>query len=139
MPGQPEQLRQPADMGIDRDAIVDPEGIPQHHVCRLAAHPGEDPEGLHVGWHFAPVPLHQAGRHPDQIAGLVAEKPGGTDQLLDLTLIGLRQRLRGRVPGKQGWGHHVDPQVGTLGGQDGCHQQFEGGEVVEGAVSIGIG
>ena len=70
--------------------------------------------------------------------GLVAEEAGGADELFEL-----RQgsaAMAGRGEGlEERRRDHVDAHVGALGGEDGGHQQFPRGAVVEGALGVGVG
>src|SRR5205085_2463576 len=82
LPGEAEQGGQALYVRVHHDPFILPEPRPQHHVRGLAADARELDQGLHGVGHFAPVLLEQALRHPDDGPGLVPEKPGTVNLLL---------------------------------------------------------
>ena len=102
-------------MGVDRDPFTQAIGVAEHAVRGLAADPRKGSELRHRSGNLAVVIGNQRTRQADQAAGLVAEEPGGSNDLLDLRLLRLRERERIGPAPKELRGDHVDPHIGALG------------------------
>ena len=134
---EPQPVRDPKDMGVDRDAFVDAEGVAQHDVRGLSADPGKADHGRDGPRQLAPMLLDETAREADDALRLRAEETGRADDVLDLGAA--RHR-----PGFPRWGiarraagvTQVDALVGALGGEDGGHGQLEGVAILEGATAL---
>jgi hypothetical protein len=76
--------------------------------------------------------------HSDQAPGLVAEEPGGFDDLFYIYRAGLSQLECCGVASKERGRDQVYPRIGALRGEDRRAQQLECISVVEGALSVGV-
>ena len=123
--GEAEATRDAPDVGVNDHALVDAEGVAQHHVGGLAAHAGESDEIGHGAGNLSAVILDECASHALQGAGLVAEETYGPDLLLQLRQVGLRVVLRGVVLLEETFRDLVDSDVGALGGEDGRHQKLK--------------
>ena len=94
--GQTQSLRQPADVGVDRQARQT-ERDAAHHIAGLAADAGQRDEVVESGRHLAAISIEQAVGHSQQVARLVLVEAGRANQIFDLCRIGLRQFDRRRV------------------------------------------
>lgn len=128
--GPAEPAGEPAHVGVHRDA-GDAERVAEHDVRRLAADAGQRHQVLQPGRHLAVEPLDQRPSEALQRAGLGAEEPGGSDEVLELGRVGARVARGVRVAGEQRRRDLVDPHVGGLRGQHRRHQQLERGAEVE--------
>ena len=82
--GEAEPVRDAQDVRVDRDALVDVEGVAEDDVRGLAADAGQGDEPGHAARHLAAVALDEAPGEADDAARLGAEEAGGADDLLDV-------------------------------------------------------
>src|SRR5205085_11782318 len=84
--GESEPLRDTGHMGVDYDSFRFSKSIAEHHVCRLAADPGQRPEFLHgIGNTSAIFFRDDTGGSADALC-LIAKKSGGLNRLFQLRL-----------------------------------------------------
>ena len=128
---------EPANVGVHGDAR-DVEGVAEDDVGCLAGDAGQRQQFLHGAGDRAAVLLDQKPAALLNIAGLVAEKAGGADHVLQLGAVGLRERGGIGITAEEGRSDHVDALVGTLGGQDGGDQELQWIGEGQGAMRVGI-
>src|SRR6185295_17155317 len=75
VPGEPESLAQSGDMGVHRDAFVDPKGIPQDDIGGLPPHAWEGPKLFHGAGHHPAVLRHDRFAIPIRLLALLRKKP----------------------------------------------------------------
>src|SRR5688500_2753153 len=68
---------EPLHVGVDHDALVDPERVAEDHVRGLAAHAWKRRELVERAGDFAAVLAHHRAREADDVLRLVPEEPGG--------------------------------------------------------------
>ena len=136
--GKAQLTRDTDAVGIRHHHAGDMVDVPQNEVGRLASHPRELQQVLHIVGHLAVKLLQHHLRGGHDVPGLGPEKAGGVDVRLHLGDIGLSQGFQGGETGKQGGSHHVYPLVGTLGRQADGKQQLVGLGIVEGADPLRI-
>jgi hypothetical protein len=124
-------------VGVDGDAR-DAERVAEDDVRGLAADAGQRHQVDQTAGDLAVVPLLQRPTELDQRIGLVAEEPGGPDQLLQLRPVGARVGRGGRVAREELRGDLVDPLVGALGREDRGDGQLQRSLVVQLAVRVGV-
>ena len=112
--------------------------VAQNQVGGLAAHTGQLEQLLHGVGHPAAVLLHQHAGGGYNVPGLGPEEAGGMDIGFHLGGVGLGQRLQGGKAGKEGGSDHVDPLIGTLGGQTHGKEQLVGLGVLERTEPFGV-
>jgi len=139
VPGQRKPLADSGDMGIDRDPFVSPVGISQDDIGGLAPDAGQGAKLLHGVGHLSAVLCHDCLRHSDQALGLVAEEPGGLDDLFELRLSSLSQGSHIGISGEQDRGHQIHPRIGALRREDRRAEQLKGIAMVQRAGCVGIG
>ncbi len=137
-PDKAESAAEAGDVGINDDAFVEPEGVTENDVGSFASDPGQGDEGVHGGGDLATVVFDKGAAAVLDVFGFAAEEAGGLDDSFDA----------GEWSGGEGGGvgklrkepgsHHVDADVGALGGEDGGDKELEWPLVVEFAVGVGI-
>ena len=136
---QPEQGREPLDVGVDHDTFVLSEPGAEHHIRGFATDAREPHQLVHRVGHLAAVALDQRLGHPDDRLGLVPEESGAVDLLLENLRVGAGVVPRGTILREQGGGDDVDPCIGRLGGENRGDEQLECAGVVQRAGRVGIG
>jgi hypothetical protein len=139
LPTQAKQTAQPGDVGVDRNPFIDSKRIAEDDIGCLASHPWQAPELIHGAGYLAAVIGHHGLGHADEALGLVAEEPGGFDDLFQLGRVGPGQLDRGGVAPEQGGSDQIDPRVGALGREDGGTEQLVGVLVVQRATGVRVG
>jgi hypothetical protein len=122
---QTEPARDTPDVGVHDHALVDAEGVAEDHVGGLAAYAGEPDELGHGTRNLSSMVLNEYASHVPYGAGLVAEETCGSDLFLQAAEVGLCVVFRGAVLLEQPLRDLVDPDVGTLGGEDRRHQKLK--------------
>ena len=133
-----ESLGEAFDVGIDNDADVDVEGVAEDDVCGLAGDAAQREELVHRGGNLTSEAFDDGLHRFVNGAGFISEQADGLDEGLDLLgscsgVVGWRWET-----GKESGRGLVDADIGGLGGEDGCDQEFVGRGVDELAVRIGI-
>ena len=104
----------------------------------LRAMPGSAQQFFHGAGDLASVLLDQQPAALLNIAGLVAEKAGGADHVLQLGAVGLRERGGIGIAAEERRSDHVNALVGALGREDGGDQELQWIGEGEGAMRVGI-
>ena len=121
--GQAQPAREARDVSVDSESR-DVEGNAQHHIGGFATNTGQLDEIFHPSRHLTPVALDDSACRTHDGFCLLAEEAGWLDQPFKLGRVGVGEVLDSRVAAKEPGGNHVDPLVGALGAEDGCHQQL---------------
>ena len=136
--GQPQPLRQPLHVRIHHHPLRLTINLAQYHVGRLAGHARQHQQRGHLVWHLLAVLCHQQMGRLLNVARLLPVEAGRAHNFLQRGPVGGGQGGRVWVAGKQHRRHLVHPFVGTLGGENGGHQQLQGIVIVQGAVGVGV-
>jgi hypothetical protein len=114
-------------MRINGNARLLAERVKQDDIGGFARHPRQPEEILHRARDRAVKgSLYHAGRGNDMPC-LIAEEPGGSDVLLQRSLLGAGIVPHRTVFPEQLFRDDIDPLIRALCGQHGRHQQFPGG------------
>lgn len=124
VPREAQPAGQTPNVSIDRDT-GSIEGIAEDDVRSLTAHTGQRNQLIESGRNLSPVSLDDGSAARADVAGLVPEKPGGFDQLLELVLIRFGEVARAAIPCEEPRRDHVHSRVGALCREDGGDQQLE--------------
>ena len=122
---QAEPLRQPRDVRVHDHAGVEVEGVAENDIRRLAPDAGERREFVHGARHFAAEFFHQRNAAGLDVFGLVVEKAGRLDGLLQFHPRRLRIIRRRTVFFEQFPRHQIDAFVRALRGENGGDEQLE--------------
>ncbi len=117
-------VRDPEHMGIDSESLL-PERHVEHHVRRLAAHPGKRLKRLAVHRHLAAVLVPENTRQVRDVPGLGSVQANGPDERRDPVLAKIRHPGRRVRNAKQGWRRAVHAFIGSLGGKDDGDEERE--------------
>lgn len=152
--------QQPHQIPFDTDRIVFPS--PSQPLCNTfdmrVNHNGRSAESNtanHIG-RFTPNPrqlnksVHSPGNPPlkffsqytsapQQMTRLIAEKPGRSNQRLNLPHRRLAHGLGVGKTIKQRGRYLIDPLIGTLGGENGRNQQLPGGLMTQRTMGVPVG
>ena len=117
-------------MGINSNNrfVVDDRG---DDVGGFSADAGQGLQGVYVVGNDAVEIISQAGRHADEVMGLVVRKGDGFDVVEDFFVGGFGQGSRIGEAFEQRGCDEVDPFVGALGRKDDGDEQVERAVVVE--------
>jgi hypothetical protein len=136
---QTETIRNPLDVGVDRDALVPAIGVREHDVRRFSSDPWQRDELGQRARHPAAKALGDGLSAELQAASLRPEEAGGSDEGLEIRQVGGCHRAWSRVAIEDGWRHLVDAAVSALSGEYGGDEQLEWTAEVELAIGVGIG
>ena len=136
LPAQPQPSREPADVGVDRDALGLPESRREHDIGRLAGDAGQGQKLLHGRRDLTPEILLDPLRRADDALGLVAEKAAGADFRLQGGPVGVGEVRGGRILTEETGRDHVHPLVGALRGKDGGDEDLEGRLINQGRPAV---
>lgn len=136
--GEPEALREARHVRIDADCRYG-KGIAEQDVGGLAADSRQGEERVPVARDLAAKSVDEGLAAGANGLGLLPEKAGRPDPLLELTLGHLGEIARGAQPPKETRGHLVHAGIGALGGENERDQQLERRAKVEGQAGIGMG
>ncbi len=123
--GQAQAECQAFDVGIHNHSRRLSERHPEHDVSRLSAHAGQRRQRIEIGRDIAAMLFDKLRCHRNQVLGLGTEEPGRVDQRLELGLVGGGQCAGVGITCEQRGGHHIDPDVGALRGEDRRDDQLE--------------
>jgi hypothetical protein len=137
--GEAEALGEAANVGVYDDTFGLAIGVAEDDVGGFAGDTGKGEEGGHLGRNFATVFLFkEAGSFLD-VGGFVAVEAGAAHQFFQFSTVGGGEGSSRWVAGEEGGGDFINEYVGALGGEDGGDEELEGGFMIEGAASIGVG
>ena len=126
------------DVRVHHHTDIDTESIAEHHVCRFATDARERVEFIHRARNFATKFFHKCGAAGFNVLGLVTEKAGGLNGLLDF-----RQRRVGKVFGcfislEQFRCNQIHALVSALRGKNRGDEQLQRGGKIQLTVRVGI-
>jgi len=126
-------------VGVDHNADIDSEGIPENHICGLASDSWQFRQGFDRRWHLAPMSGLYCSTGCLDVLGLVLVESDSSNRV--------REHLRICV-GVVGWcletpeqflGDLIHLLVGALGGEDCGDQEFQRIGEDKFAVGVGVG
>jgi len=137
--GEAEAAGDAEDVGVDYHTFSFAEADSENDIGGLAGSAGDGDQLGESLWDFAVEFLEDFTGCALDGFGLVAEETGGADEFFEFWKRRFRHCGRVREAAKEFRGHHVDADVGALGGEDGGDQQFPGRAMREGALDVGVG
>ncbi len=108
------------------------------NIGSLAPDSGQSSQHIHLLGHFAAMVRNERRAALHDIPGLVPEKPGGMDVLLQYFTTGSGKGCRIRILFEQGRRDTVDAFIRALGGKNSSHQKLHRVLVVQGAFSFRV-
>ena len=132
-------LGQAADVGVDHDAGIDSERIPENHVCGLASDSWQFRQGFDRRWHFASMRGLYRSTGGLDVLGLVLVESNSANRVRERLRICVGVVGRGLEALEQFLGDLVHLLVGALGGEDCGDQKLQWIREDKFAVGVGVG